>query len=294
MNILITGGAGYIGSVIAEHFVANHNVIILDDLSTGKKQLVNPQATFVKGSILNKKILESIFKKQHIDLVIHFAAKTVVPESVLKPDLYYQHNVIGTDNILKMMKKYGCKNLIFASSAAVYGEPKKVPVKENDFKNPCNPYGKTKLQAEQLILKAKVNYFILRFFNVAGASKTLQSGMLKTKPTLLIPVINKLISEKQKPIIYGNQYNTKDGTCMRDYVHVEDLATVCAKAVPLLLKNKSGIYNLGSGKGYSVLEVVKCACQINKVKFDYILKPNRLGDPAVLVTSISLAQKELH
>jgi UDP-glucose 4-epimerase len=293
MKVLITGGAGYIGSVITEQFVKQHSVVVLDDLSTGKSELINKKAIFLKGSILNKTILNSIFKKNKFDLVIHLAAKTVVPESVSKPKFYYEQNVIGTKNILAFMKKYKCKNLIFSSSAAVYGEPKRNPIKEEAIKKPCNPYGKTKLQAEQLIKKAKINYFILRFFNVAGASNSLKYGMMKDKPTLLIPVINKLISERQKPIIYGNKYDTKDGTCVRDYVHVQDLALACLLTLPLLKKNKSGIYNLGSGKGYSVLEIVKLACKVNKVKFNYVLKPNRLGDPSTLITSIAKAMKEL-
>jgi UDP-glucose 4-epimerase len=293
MNVLITGGAGYIGSVITEQFVKKHNVVILDDLSTGKLSLVNSKAIFINGSILNKSLLDKVFKKYHFDLVIHLAAKTVVPESVIKPKLYYQHNVVGTKNILLTMKKHSCKNIIFASSAAVYGEPRTNILKEDSIKKPCNPYGETKLQAELLIQKSNVNYFILRFFNVAGASQSLKYGMTKEKPTLLIPVVNKLISEHKKPIIYGNQYDTRDGTCIRDYVHVQDLATACLLTLPLLTKNKSGIYNLGSGKGYSVLEIVKLACIINKVKFQYILKPNRSGDPSTLITSINEAKKGL-
>jgi UDP-glucose 4-epimerase len=293
MNILITGGAGYIGSVITEHFVNKHFVVILDNLSTGKKELINKKAVFVKGSILSKTLLDKLFTKYKFDLVIHLAAKTVVSESVKKPKLYYQHNVLGTQVILSMMKKYRCNKIIFSSSAAVYGEPDQNPISEDANKTPCNPYGESKLQAESLIVKSKINYFILRFFNVAGASDSLKCGMMKEKPTLLIPAINKLISENKKPIIYGNQYKTKDGTCIRDYVHVEDLASVCETVLPLLSNNKSGIYNLGSGKGYSVLQIVKLACRINNVNFNYELQPNRPGDPSILVTSTSKAIKEL-
>ena len=293
MKVLITGGAGYIGSIITERFVKKHSVVVLDDLSTGKKQLLNPKAIFVKGSILNKNLLDKIFAKYQFDLVIHLAAKTVVPESVAKPKLYYQHNVVGTKNILSIMKKYQCNKLIFSSSAAIYGQPKVDLIKEETLKKPCNPYGKTKLQAETLIRQANVNYAILRFFNVAGASNSLKYGMMKEKPTLLISAVNKIISEGHKPIIYGNQYKTKDGTCIRDYVHVEDLAKACELTLPLLIKNKSKIYNLGSGKGYSVLEIIKLACKINKVKLAYTFKPNRPGDPSILITSINKVFNEL-
>jgi UDP-glucose 4-epimerase len=294
MRVLITGGAGYIGSVITEQFVKHHTVVILDDLSTGKKSLINKAATFIKGSILNQTLLNKLFKKYQFHLVIHCAAKTVVSESVSKPNLYYRHNVIGTKNLLKSMKQNKCNKLIFASSAAVYGELQKNAIKEDAIKKPCNPYGKTKLQAEKLIIDSGVDHFIFRFFNVAGASQSLKYGMLKEKPTLLISLVNKMISEQKVPIIYGDQYDTKDGTCIRDYVHVEDLARACLLALPLLRRHESGIYNLGSGKGYSVLSIVKLACQVNHVKFNYIVKPNRPGDPSILVASITKAIKALH
>jgi UDP-glucose 4-epimerase len=294
MQILITGGAGYIGSVIAERFVQQkHVIVILDDLSTGKRELINEAAIFVKGSILNKALLNQIFQQHKFDLVIHCAAKTVVSESVVKPKLYYQHNVVGTQNILDCMQKHGCNNLIFCSSAAVYGCAKENLISETSVKKPCNPYGQTKLQAERLIQKAKVNYFIFRFFNVAGASRSLKYGMMKKKLTLLIPSANQMISKGKTPTIYGNHYRTKDGTCIRDYVHVEDLATACLLVLPQLKKNQSGIYNLGSGKGYSVLEIIKLVCQINNVEFKYVVKPNRHGDPPILVTAINKAMQEL-
>ncbi|MDR0674749.1 MAG: UDP-glucose 4-epimerase GalE [Mycoplasmataceae bacterium] len=294
MKILITGGAGYIGSVIVEHFVKKHTIVILDDLSTNKKRIVNKNATLINGSILNERLLNKIFARYQFNLVIHLAAKTVVSESMKKPNKYYQHNVIGTKNILKYMKKYGCEKIIFSSSAAVYGNSKQNFIQEKTPKKPCNPYGKTKLLAEKLIEQAGINYVILRFFNVSGASNSLKFGMMKKTPTLLIPAINRLISENKKPIIYGNQYDTKDGTCVRDYVHIEDIVSACILSVSLLKKNDSGIYNLGSGKGYSVLEITKLACKINNVKFEYSLKNNRPGDPSTLIASIEKARKELH
>jgi UDP-glucose 4-epimerase len=293
MAILITGGAGYIGSVVAESLTKNNTVVILDDLSTGKKQLVNSNAIFVNGSILNKKLLNNIFSKYQFDIVIHLAAKTVVPESVLKPKLYMHVNVDGTKNILSCMHKYGCEKIIFSSSAAVYGEPKSIPIKESAPKKPCNPYGTSKLQAEHLILNSHLKYCILRFFNVAGASHSLKYGMTKDKPTLLVAAVNKMLISGKRPIIFGNQYKTKDGTCIRDYIHVEDLSTACQLCIKYLKKHSTGIFNLGSNKGHSVLEVIKLACNINKVPLQYDIKPNRLGDPSVLLASSQLAKFQL-
>ncbi|MDR3329748.1 MAG: UDP-glucose 4-epimerase GalE [Mycoplasmataceae bacterium] len=289
MVILITGGAGYIGSVIVESFVDTHKVVVLDNLSTGKEQLINPKATFIKGSILNKKILDKLFAQYKFDLVIHLAAKAVVPESVLKPKLYMNVNVNGTNNILKSMYKYRCNKIIFASSAAVYGKQKQIPITETALKRPCNPYGTSKLKAEQLIINSHFKYCILRFFNAAGASKSLKYGMMKDHPTLLITAVNKTLINGKPPIIFGNKYKTKDGTCVRDYVHVEDLMLACKLCIKYLQTHSSGIFNLGSGKGDSVLEVVKLACEINKKALIYDVKPNRLGDPSTLLASIVLA-----
>jgi UDP-glucose 4-epimerase len=293
MVILITGGAGYIGSVVTESLAKNNTVVILDDLSTGKKQLVNSNAAFVNGSILDKKLLSNIFSKYRFDIVIHLAAKTVVPESVLKPKIYMRVNVDGTSNILACMRKYGCGKIIFSSSAAVYGEPKSIPIKESALKKPCNPYGASKLQAEHLIINNHLKYCILRFFNVAGASHSLKYGMMKDKPTLLVAAVNKMLISGKHPIVFGNKYKTKDGTCVRDYIHVEDLSLACKLCIKYLQKHSTGIFNLGSNTGNSVLEVVKLACEINGVALQYDIKPNRPGDPSILLASSKLAKSKL-
>jgi UDP-glucose 4-epimerase len=293
MNILVTGGAGYIGSVICEYLSKEHNVVAFDSLSAGFKTLLKEPTIFVKGDILNKNALIKTFKTYHFDLVIHLAAKVVVSESVLKPDEYYQHNVEGTKTLIQVMHQFGVSNIIFASSAAVYGNPKQTPINENAPKIPINPYGKSKLAAEAIILHSHLRYVILRFFNVAGASKSLMCGMLKSNPTLLIPAVNHQILSGLVPIVYGDNYHTPDGTCIRDYVHVVDLAIACKRAIKLLACNRYGIFNLGSGKGYSVLNVIRCACKLNKVEYKHQVQPRRNGDPAILLTDNQAAKNIL-
>jgi UDP-glucose 4-epimerase len=293
MRILVTGGAGYIGSVVCEYLSKTHHVTAIDNLSAGYKKLVVPQVTFFQIDILNIKKLSNLFKKHKFDLVIHLAAKVVVSESVTNPQEYCTHNVTGTTNLLQIMHQHNVKNIVFASSAAVYGNSIKTPIQESAPKLPINPYGQTKLVAEQAIQKTRLNYVILRFFNVAGASKSLRCGMLKPSPTLLIPAVNKQILSKKIPAIYGNKYATKDGTCIRDYVHVIDIAIACKKAIKLLIKQKSGIFNIGSGHGYSVLQVVTLANKLNRVSNNYTIKSPRLGDPAVLLTCNKLVKKTL-
>lgn len=298
MTILNIGGAGFIGSVATESFIKNgHKVIILDDLSTGFKKLVHPKATFIKGSMLDYKLLDKIFKQHKIDVVVLYAAKIVVPESVAKPNDYYLTNVGGTATVLKAMENNNVKNIIFASSAAVYGVCKKVPVDENSPTNPCNPYGASKLMCERLLIDANkafgINFIAFRFFNVAGASDSGLYGMMKQKPSLLIPAINDCVLKHKAVSIFGNKYKTKDGTCLRDYVHVVDLANAALLGLKELKKGKSGIYCLGSNSGYTVLEVVKTVKKLIDNKLEYSFKPNRAGDPDKLITSNKKALKHL-
>jgi UDP-glucose 4-epimerase len=293
MNILITGGAGYIGSVTVNKLIQNkHNVIIYDDLSCGHKQLIHPHAKFIKGDILDVDKLDDIFKNNPIDIVFHFAAKIVVSESVKLPKLYRDVNTIGTQNILDVMTKYHCNKLIFTSTAAVYGNPKNIPIDENDNKEPINPYGQSKLDAEDLIIKRRnMKYVIFRFFNVAGADN--EFGEMNKHPTHLIPCISKLLIENKTPIIYGNQYKTRDGTCLRDYIHVIDIASACIDGVEYLKNNKVGIFNLGSNSGNTVLEVVREACKVNNISFKYQVEKPRSGDPDELIASNQFVKQEL-
>lgn len=301
INVLVIGGAGYIGSVFVEQLLKskkNINVVILDDLSTGFKENVNPNAKFYKGSQLDYKLLSKILQVEKINFVFHFAAKLIVGESVFQPIEYFENNVGGVINILKCMKENDVKNIIFSSTAAVYGNPDKkdIPIKEISNKNPINPYGSSKLADEYLIsaceLAYGINYGILRYFNVAGASKNYGSRLIK--PTLLIPVINKSILKNEQMHVFGTNYKTRDGSCVRDYIHVIDLANAHIKMMDYILKNKkSNIVNLGTSKGFTVLEVINEAEKVLKKKVNYKISARRKGDPETLITNNNKAKKEL-
>ncbi len=299
MNVLITGGAGYIGSVTAELFLNNkHNVIIYDDLSTGFLKLVDKRAKFVKSSILNYKKLVETFKKYKVQAVVHLAAKIVVPESVAKPFEYFQTNVNGTMNILKAMNECKVNKIIFASSAAIYGNVKKVPISEDSPKNPINPYGQTKLIDEMLIknnavINSNFKYVNLRFFNVAGASDSGKYGMLKQKPSLLIPCISDSFIKNTQFFIYGNSYKTIDKTALRDYIDVNDVANAILLSIKYLDKNKYGTFNLGTNKGCTVKQVYDIAVKVLNMKPNFCYNPNRPGDPDKLLTTNKLAKTKL-
>lgn len=299
MNILVTGGAGYIGSVTVEKLInQKHNVIIYDDMSTGFKKLINPKAKFVKASILNYKKLVETFKKHKVQAVVHLAAKIVVPESVLKPFEYFETNVNGTINILKAMNECNVNKIIFASSAAIYGNIKKVPISEDDPKDPINPYGQTKLIDEMLIrnntvINSNFKYVNLRFFNVAGASDSGKYGMLKAKPSLLIPCISDSFIKNAQFSIYGNHYKTIDKTALRDYIDVNDIANAILLSIQYLSKNKYGTFNLGTNKGCTVKEVYDVAIRALKMKPNFVYKSNRPGDPDKLLTTNKLAKSKL-
>lgn len=293
MKVLVVGGAGYIGSTFVEYLINNTNyeVIVLDDLSTGFIESVHPKAKFVKGNILNKDVIDNIFRdNQDIIGVFHFAAKLIVPESVSEPAMYWLNNVGGVATLLQSMKEFGIKNFVFSSTAAVYGFPKIIPVDENSPTHPCNPYGSSKLACEQLIQESAqayhMNYIILRYFNVAGASNSGLYGLRKKAPTLLIPVINKSLIDNSQVFVFGNDYaSTKDGTCIRDYIHIEDLVKAHLDTFEWMLKNKqSNIFNLGTNSGYSVLEVLQTAEKALSKKVNYVFAPRRAGDPDRLIT----------
>lgn len=292
MNILVVGGAGYIGSSFV-NLVFNktkYNVIVLDDLSTGFIESVHKNATFIKGSILDKKCLDSIFTEYKIDAVFHFAAKLIVPESVSQPAKYWLNNVGGVATLLESMKDHNVKNIIFSSTAAVYGFSKEIPIDENSPTNPCNPYGSSKLACEQLIREAEhaygINHIILRYFNVAGATNNGEYGLRKINPTLLIPVVNKSIIENFQMQVFGNDYeNTPDHTCIRDYIHIEDLCNAHLLGFEWMIKEKkSNLFNLGTSKGYSVLDVLKTTEKILDKKVNYVFSSRRPGDPEILIT----------
>ena len=269
-NILITGGAGYIGSHIAEQLInIKKTVIILDNLVTGYKKLINKKAIFIKGDINNKSLTKKIIKDYNIISIIHLAAYLNVSEAENNKKKYYQNNIIGTKNLLEACKNSNVKNIIFSSSCSIYGDVKG-SVNENKKPNPQGYYAYTKFKGEELIKKySKINnykYAILRYFNVAGASPSGKVGQIEKSHGQLIKNIA-IQHLKKKPIIniYGNDYKTKDGTCVRDYIHVSDLADVHIKSIKYLIKNnKSILLNCGYGKGYSVQQIVNIFKKIKR------------------------------
>jgi UDP-glucose 4-epimerase len=297
MNILITGGAGYIGSHIAEQLINDNNIIIFDNLKTGHKKLINEKAIFIKGDINNKKLLTIIIKRYNIQTIIHLAALLNINEAERDKDKYKINNILGTRNLIFAFKNLNVKNLIFSSSCSIYGSVKGI-VNERKKPNPQGYYAYTKFKAEQLIKKYskifKFKYAILRYFNVAGASRSGQVGEIEESHDHLIKNIA-IQSLKRKPIIniYGNDYQTKDGTCIRDYIHVSDLADIHIKALNFLDKNKKSIIlNCGYGRGYSVLEIINI---FKKIKKDLIIKyhKRRLGDVAEIYSNTKKLNKLL-
>ncbi|TVP86227.1 MAG: UDP-glucose 4-epimerase GalE [Acholeplasmataceae bacterium] len=297
MRVLVVGGAGYIGShAVYELIRDGHEAVVLDNLSSGYMDLVHPQAVFYKGDTRHAKDLDLVFDNEPIDVVMHFAAKIVVPESMKEPLEYYHNNVEGVRVLLAAMKKHRVKNIVFSSTAAVYGEATGICQEEDETK-PINPYGETKLACEKMIEWASLahgfNHVIFRYFNVAGADASLEIGLMKDQLTHLIPVaIQTVLGIREKLTIYGDDYPTKDGTCIRDYIHVSDLAYAHVLGARYLLEGgKSQTMNLGSNQGYSVLEVAQTVHQIAPLKYD--IGPRREGDPATLIASNDRARQHL-
>jgi UDP-glucose 4-epimerase len=297
MRVLVTGGAGYIGSVATAILLERgFDVTVLDDCSTGHRDAVSSQAKFIEGSVLNP---ESVaLALADCSAVLHFAAKSLVGESVEKPDLYFDVNVNGTRNLLDQMAKAKISKLVFSSTAATYGEPEVIPITEGANTKPTSPYGTTKLAVDQMVTeeaKSGLAAISLRYFNVAGAYKS-KSGWLAERhnpETHLIP--NLLRSTAEKPIkIFGNDWPTKDGTCIRDYIHVVDLIDAHILALENLAPGQHKIVNLGSGGGYSVTEVVSAASKVLGRDIPTEITTRRSGDPAVLIADISLAAQVLN
>lgn len=297
MRVLVTGGAGYIGSIAVEILMQQgHEISILDDCSTGQANSVPASARFIQGSILDSEQVAAALAG--CDAVMHFAGKSLVGESVEKPALYHSINVDGTRVLLAQMRKLSITKIVFSSSAAVYGEPTVVPIVESSQTRPTNPYGETKLSIDQMISAESKSTGIsaasLRYFNVAGAMQT-ERGWLAERhnpETHLIP--NVLRSSAENPLkIFGTDWPTHDGTCIRDYLHVVDLIDAHTKALDLLNSPGHEIYNLGSGTGYSVREVVAAASAAIGHQVPCIDSPRRAGDPAVLIADITKAKRFL-
>ncbi|MBS4195528.1 UDP-glucose 4-epimerase GalE [Lederbergia citri] len=300
MAILVCGGAGYIGShAVAELLARGEDVVVIDNLQKGHSAALLDGAVFYDGDLRDEPFLDLIFTENNIDSIMHFAADSLVGESVLKPLQYYDNNVGGAISLVKAMNKYNVKNIVFSSTAAVYGEPKEIPIQESAVTNPTNPYGETKLAIEKMLKWCEqaygIHYVVLRYFNVAGAHTNGIIGEDHTPETHLIPIILEAALGKRDEIaIFGDDYDTPDGTCIRDYIHVMDLVDAHILAIEKLRKTgESGTYNLGNGNGFSVKEVIETARKVTGKEIPEKVAPRRAGDPAKLVASSEKAKKEL-
>ncbi|WP_099190558.1 UDP-glucose 4-epimerase GalE [Tepidibacter mesophilus] len=299
MAILVTGGAGYIGSHAIKYILEeNEEIIVADNFSTGHKEALFGGKLY-EGDIRDEQFLDKVFKENSIEGVIHFAASSLVGESMIDPYKYYDNNVSGTLCLLKKMNEYNVNKIVFSSTAATYGEPNNIPILEAEDTYPTNTYGETKLSMEKMMKwfdKAYgIKYISLRYFNAAGAHESAKIGENHKVETHLIPLILQVPLGKREHIyIFGDDYNTEDGTCIRDYIHVMDLASAHYLAFEHLRKgNDSDIFNLGNGKGFSVKEVIETARKVTNHLIPAVIEGRRAGDPAVLIASSDKARKVL-
>ena len=309
MSILVTGGTGYIGSHTSIKLLeAGEDIVIVDNFSNSKPEMIDKikeisgkDFKFYKVDLLDRDALEEVFKENKIESVIHFAGLKAVGESVAKPIEYYHNNITGTLILLELMKKYNCKRIVFSSSATVYGTPKTVPIKEDFPLSTTNPYGSTKLMIEQILRDVYISdnefsVILLRYFNPIGAHKSGKIGENPNGiPNNLMPYITQVAVGKLECLsVFGNDYDTVDGTGVRDYIHVEDLANGHLKALNKA-RNMTGVeaYNLGTGKGYSVLQIVEAFEKANGVKVNYKIAPRRPGDIATCYADPTKAREEL-
>lgn len=300
MSILVLGGAGYIGSHAVYQLIdQNKDVVVIDNLQTGHRGAVHPKATFYEGDIRDLDFLRQVFQHENIDAVIHFAANSLVGESMEQPLIYFDNNVYGTQQLLQAMIEHNVKKIVFSSTAATYGEPEVVPITEDMETKPTNTYGETKLTMEKMmkwVAKAHgIKYVSLRYFNVAGARETGEIGEDHDPETHLIPIILQTALGKRPHItIFGDDYDTPDGTCIRDYIHVEDLIDAHLLALYYLNNGgKSDIFNLGSSQGFSVKEMIEAARKVTGKPIPAQIGERRPGDPSILIASSEKARKIL-
>ena len=297
MRVLVTGGAGYIGSVVVEELLNDgHHVVVYDNLAKGHRASVPPNAKFIQNDLLETQHLTGALRENQIEAVIHMAAESLVGESVAQPEKYYRTNVIGGLSLLSAMREAEVKRLVFSSTAAVYGEPEKQPIEETDGTNPTNPYGETKLAFERALRWHEQAHEIrcasLRYFNAAGATE--RCGEWHDPETHLIPLVLQAASGARPEVgIFGDDYPTRDGTCVRDYIHVIDLARAHVLALKIL-DERSAIYNLGcGGDGYTVRDVINTAAEVTGRAIATKIVARRAGDPAVLIASSDRIKAEL-
>ncbi len=299
-KVLITGGAGYIGSVTTDRLMGSgeFEIAIVDNLSTGNRKLINPKAKFYDSDLCDLKALKDIFVDFKPEVVVHFAGVSQVGESNENPEKYYKNNIVGGICLLKAMEEVGCKKIVFSSSAAVYGIPEKIPITESHGINPISVYGETKAIFEEVLKfyekKNGLKFLALRYFNAGGSSGDRKYGEIHDPETHLIPNILKSLKKGGEFKLFGDDYKTKDGTCIRDYVHVEDLARAHEEGVKYLEgANKSECINLGSGSGYSVREIIEICNATTGENLDVRIEKRRPGDPETLVASYEKAERLL-
>lgn len=299
MAVLVTGGAGYIGShAVAALLERGEDIVVVDNLQQGHREAVLGGKLYA-GDLRDLDFLDTVFKENSIDAVIHFAANSLVGESMKLPGKYYHNNVYGTLCLLEKMNEYGVGKIVFSSTAATYGEPENIPIDEFDRTLPTNAYGETKLAMEQMMkwfdTAHGIKFISLRYFNAAGAHESGKIGEDHNPETHLIPIVlQTALGRRPRISVFGDDYNTPDGSCIRDYIHVSDLADAHVLALDKLRSGSgSGVYNLGNGKGFSVKEVIEIARKVTGKPIEAVVEPRRAGDPAVLVASSERARKEL-
>jgi UDP-glucose 4-epimerase len=299
MKILVTGGAGYIGSHMVKILLEKgHDVVVIDSLERGFKDAVDARAKLIEGDLLNNEFVTKVFSDTHFDGVIHFAAYIAVGESMEKPGMYFENNVSGALHVLKAMQEKGMNNFIFSSTAAVYGTPVSIPIPEDHPKKPESPYGESKLMVEKILQwfheRNGVNFTALRYFNASGASLDASIGERHTPETHIIPSVIKAALENRTFRLFGDDYDTPDGTCIRDYIHVLDLCEAHVLSLEKLLKEGgASFYNVGTGKGYSNKEVVDMVKQVGNVDLEVEYAERRPGDPNQLIADASKIKNEL-
>ncbi|WP_173558067.1 UDP-glucose 4-epimerase GalE [Eubacterium pyruvativorans] len=300
MSVLVLGGAGYIGShTVYELIDKGEDVVVADDLLTGFREAVHPKAKFYRGDIRDRAFIDSVFDREDIDGVIHFAAFSQVGESMTRPLKYYNNNLCGTETLLESMVAHGVDKIVFSSTAATYGEPERIPILETDRTAPTNTYGETKLSMEKMFhwtgQAHNLRYVSLRYFNACGAHPNGQIGEAHDPETHLIPLILQVpLGQRDHIAIFGTDYDTADGTCVRDYIHVSDLAQAHIRALRYLREGgKSDIFNLGNGVGFSVREVIETARKVTGHPIPATEEARRAGDPSTLIASSAKAKEIL-